>query len=163
MEFKNLWYNQSDQIKMKKFKFTIEGTSYSVNVKNIEGTQAEIEVNGTTYNVELEEEVQPLKTPVLVRKEVVTKPGDNKISDKEAAVMASGKPSSNNLKAPLPGSVLRVLVTAGTEVRKGDVLLVMESMKMENNILAEKDAVIRSVFVSDGQAVMQDDVLVDFE
>ena len=46
---------------MKKFKFKIDGTSYSVNVKSIEGTQAEIEVNGTNYSVELEEEVNPLK------------------------------------------------------------------------------------------------------
>lgn len=145
---------------MKKFKFTIDGTSYSVNVKSIEGTQAEIEVNGTSYAVALEEEVQPLKTPVIVRKEVGSKPADNKVAD---AGSAPGRPGANNLKAPLPGSVLRILTHVGDEVKKGDALLVMESMKMENNILAEKDGVVKTIFVQEGQSVMQDDVLVDFD
>jgi glutaconyl-CoA/methylmalonyl-CoA decarboxylase subunit gamma len=148
---------------MKKFKFKIDGTSYSVNVKSIEGTQAEIEVNGTNYSVELEEEVNPLKTPILVRKEVGSNPGENRISPKEASVIKSGKPGSNNLKAPLPGSIIRILVKSGDVIKKGDVLLVMESMKMENNILAEKDVVVKSIFIQEGNSVMQDDVLIDFE
>ena len=148
---------------MKKFKFTIDGTSYSVNVKSAEGSQAEIEVNGKNYSVILEEEVNPLKTPILVRKEVVTNPGENKISTKAAPMSASNKPSANGIKAPLPGSIIRVECKVGDTVKEGDLLLVMESMKMENNILSEKNGVIKTIEVEAGQAVMQDDILMTLE
>ncbi|MEI8272113.1 MAG: biotin/lipoyl-containing protein [Paludibacter sp.] len=148
---------------MKKFKFTIEGISYSVNVKSVEGNQAEIEVNGKNYSVELEEELNPLKTPILVRKEVVTKPGENKIAAKAAPMPPSSKPSANGVKAPLPGSIIRLVAKAGDTVKEGDILLVMESMKMENNILSEKNGVIKRINVEAGQAVMQDDILMELE
>jgi len=148
---------------MKKFKFTIEGTSYSVNVKSVEGNQAEIEVNGKNYAVGLEEEVNPLKTPILVRKEVVTKPGENKITAKTAPMPPSNKPSANGIKAPLPGSIIRVVAKVGDTVKEGDLLLVMESMKMENNILSEKNGVVKSITVEAGQTVMQDDILIELE
>ena len=62
--------------------------------------------------------------------------------------------------SPLPGSVVKVAVAVGADVKKGDVLLTLESMKMENNILAEKDGKVTAIMVSAGQSVMQDDVLV---
>ena len=148
---------------MKKFKFTIDGASYSVNVKSVEGNQAEIEVNGKSYAVRLEQEVNTLKTPILVRKEVVTKPGENKIATKAAPMPPSSKPSANGVKAPLPGSIIRVVAKVGDTVKEGDLLLVMESMKMENNILSEKNGVIKSINVEAGQAVMQDDILLELE
>ena len=148
---------------MKKFKFTIDGASYSVNVKSIEGSQADIEVNGKLYAVKLEQEVNTLKTPILVRKEVKTNPGDNKITTKAAPVPESGKPSANTIKSPLPGSIIRVATKVGDVVKEGDLVLVMESMKMENNILSEKNGVVKSIKVEAGQAVMQDDVLVELE
>lgn len=148
---------------MKKFKFIIEGASYSVNVKSVEGNEAEIEVNGKSYHVGLEQEVNTLKTPILVRKEVVTNPGDNKIAAKAAPMPPSDKPSANGVKAPLPGSIIRVIVKVGDTVKEGDVLLVMESMKMENNILAEKNGVIKKINVDTAQAVMQDDILLELE
>ena len=148
---------------MKKFKFTIDGASYSVNVKSVEGNQAEIEVNGKTYAVGLEQEVNTLKTPILVRKEVQTKPGENKITVKGAPAPPSIRPSANGVKSPLPGSIIRVVTTVGATVKEGDLLLVMESMKMENNILSEKNGVVKNILVSAGQAVMQDDILLELE
>ncbi len=148
---------------MKKFKFSIEGNSYSVNIKSVDGNKAEIEVNGKSYNVGLEQEVNTLKTPILVRKEVQTNPVENKITVKAAPVSASAKPSANAIKSPLPGSIIRIITTVGATVKEGDVLLIMESMKMENNILAEKNGVIKSIAVTAGQAVLQDDILMDME
>lgn len=148
---------------MKKFKFSIDGASYNVNVKSVEGSQAEIEVNGKSYSIVLEEELNPLKTPILVRKEVVTKPGENKITAKAAPMPPSNKPSANTIKAPLPGSIIRVVAKVGDTVKEGDLLLVMESMKMENNILSEKNGVIRTIDVDAGQAVLQDDILMTLE
>jgi|ERR1035437_7937935 len=148
---------------MKKFKFTIDGASYSVNVKSIVGNQADIEVNGKSYAVGLEQEVNTLKTPILVRKEVQTKPGENKITAKAAPAPTHSRPSANSIKSPLPGSIVSIATTVGATIKEGDLLLVMESMKMENNILAEKNGVVKSIAVTPGQAVMQDDVLIDLE
>lgn len=148
---------------MKKFKFTIEGASYSVNVKTIEGNKADIEVNGKSYDVVLEQEVNTLKTPILVRKEVQTKPGENKITVKAAPIPPSKRPSASYIKSPLPGSIIKVITTVGATIKEGDLLLVMESMKMENNILSEKNGVVKSIAVTEGQAVMQDDILLELE
>jgi len=148
---------------MKKFKFSIDGASYSVNVKSVEGSNAEIEVNGKSYTVGLEQEINTLKTPILVRKDAQTKPGENKITAKVAPAPPSNKPSANTIKAPLPGSIIRVEISEGDTVKEGDLLLVMESMKMENNILSEKNGVVKRIRVSAGEAVMQDDILLDLE
>ena len=148
---------------MKKFKFTIDGASYSVNVKSVEGNQAEIEVNGKSYSVGLEQELNTLKTPILVRKEVQTKPGENKITAKVAPPPPSTRPSANTINAPLPGSIIRLVAVEGDAVKEGDLLLVMESMKMENNILSEKNGVIKRIRVAAGEAVMQDDILMELE
>mgnify|MGYP003298105201 CR=1 FL=1 len=64
------------------------------------------------------------------------------------------------VKSPLPGSVIKVLVSEGAAVKKGDTLLTLESMKMENAIMAEQDGTVKQILVAAGQNVMQDDVLV---
>jgi len=148
---------------MKKFKFSIDGTSFNVDIKSLEGNKAEIEVNGTPYQVEIEQEIKQAKTPILVRKDAQTKPGENKITTVAAPVPASKKPSANSIKSPLPGSITRISVNVGDTVKSGDILLVMESMKMENNILAEKSGIIKEISVVAGQAVLQDEVLMVFE
>ncbi|MBO5663269.1 MAG: biotin/lipoyl-binding protein [Bacteroidales bacterium] len=74
----------------------------------------------------------------------------------KAEVPAGGK----KVTSPLPGSVIKVLVSEGQAVKKGDTLLTLESMKMENAIMAECDATVTKVVVSAGQTVMQEDLLV---
>ena len=64
------------------------------------------------------------------------------------------------MKSPLPGSVIKVLVSEGQAVKKGDTLLTLESMKMENAIMAENDGVVKQIAVTPGQNVMQDDLLI---
>lgn len=62
--------------------------------------------------------------------------------------------------SPLPGSVIKVTVSEGQAVKKGDTLLILESMKMENPVLAEQDGTVKQIAVSAGQNVMQDDLLI---
>ena len=62
--------------------------------------------------------------------------------------------------SPLPGSVIKVMVTEGQAVKKGETLLTLESMKMENAVMAEQDGVVKQIAVSAGQNVMQDDLLI---
>ena len=149
---------------MKKFNFTISGNRYSVNVKGIEGNIAEIEVNGTPYDIEIAQEVRTTKTPVvLVRKEVKTKQGDERVKENLSPVSEGKKPSAKTIKSPLPGNILKVNVNVGDSFEDGDVLMVMESMKMENNILAERSGTITKVCVQVGKTVLQDDVLFEIE
>ena len=137
---------------MKKFKFIIDGSKYEVSVNEIENNVAEVEVNGTPFTVEIEREQ---KTAVTARPTL--KP--------TTAPTASHRTAASTMvvKSPLPGSIMKVLVAVGDSVKRGDVLLTMESMKMENNILAEADGVIKSVAVEPGRNVLQDDKLVELE
>mgnify|MGYP001146660124 CR=1 FL=1 len=140
---------------MKKFDFTIKGQKYEVLIQDIEDNIGHLEVNGTKYEVEINRQVKSTKTPRLVREAVVSKPGEGKISKK-----GSG---SISVKAPLPGSIFKISVSVGDTIKKGDVLLIMEAMKMENNIMSEKDGVVKSIKVKVGDAVLQDDLLLELE
>lgn len=138
---------------MKKFKFTIRGQQYDVDVQEVEGTTAKVDVNGTIYEVEMEAPVKASKTPRLVRKAVVSKPGEGKIQ--------KGGAGASVVKAPLPGSIIKINVAVGDTINPGDTLLVMEAMKMENNVLAEKGGTVKALKVSVGDSVLQDDALVE--
>lgn len=138
---------------MKQFKFTISGNTYDVEIKQFEDNVARIEVNGTTYDVEVHTEKKKTKTPTIIRSEL-PKTADKKIEKKESG-------SSTSVVAPLPGSIIEIYVKSGDKVKKGDKLLMMEAMKMENNILAEKDGVVESVKVSAGTNVLQGDLLIE--
>lgn len=140
---------------MKKYSFSINGNKYEVGIKDMEENIASIEVNGTPYDVEIHQEVKKVstpKTPKLVRQEVKTKPGEGHIIKKEGA-------GGFVVEAPLPGSIFKLLVKEGDTVKRGDVLLVVEAMKMENNIMAEKDGVIQNIKVRQGDSVLQNDTL----
>ena len=140
---------------MKKFKFTIRGNDYEVEIKKFEDGLAKLEVNGTSYNVELQEEERSTKTPVLVRP-VVQKAVD-------AHKIKKTNPGLFKVIAPLPGNILQVYVKEGDEVKKEDPLLLYEAMKMENKLLAEKDGIVQSIKVAAGAAVLQNDVLIELE
>ena len=123
---------------MKKFKFTINGNVYEVDIQNIEDNIAEIEVNGTTYRVEVEKAIQTSKTPKLMRS--VSVPS----TDSAPSIAKTSSPASpkgtGNVKSPLPGVILDVHVREGDAVKVGQRLITLEAMKMENNINADKEA-----------------------
>ena len=140
---------------MKKFEFTIKGHKYEVVVNDFDNDIANVEVNGTSYEVEIHNEVKVTKTPKLVRKAVISKPGEGTIAKKSSGI--------SKVTAPLPGSIFKLNVAVGDSVKKGDVLLIMEAMKMENNILSEKDGVVKSVKIAVGDTVLQEDLLMELE
>jgi glutaconyl-CoA/methylmalonyl-CoA decarboxylase subunit gamma len=141
---------------MKKFDFNIDGDDYQVHIKSVEGDIAEIEVNGTPYSVKVKQEIKTSKTPILVRKEGQSKSADKRIIENLSPVSSSSKPSAKAIKSPLPGSIIKVLVNEGDAFKEGDVLMIMESMKMENNILAERSGTIVKVCAPAGSSVLQD-------
>lgn len=142
---------------MKEFKFVIDGHKFSTTVNELEGNLAEVTVNGTTFKVEIEKE-QPTAKPKVV-KPAAPKPAAE--APKAEAPKAAAAPADGiKVVAPLPGSVIQVVVTEGQAVKKGDVLLKLESMKMENPVLSEQDGTVKQILVAAGQNVMQDDVLI---
>lgn len=140
---------------MQKFKFTIRGNDYEVEVKKMEDNHAKIEVNGTTYSVELHKEQSVSKTPILRRPHIKHPEGSHKIKKVDEGIF--------KVKAPLPGNILQLFVKQGDEIKKGDKLLQYEAMKMENDLVSEKDAVVADIKVNIGDTVLQDDDLIYLE
>lgn len=143
---------------MKKFKFTIHGNVYDVSILNVEENIIDLEVNGSSYQVEVDKAIQPVKTPRLVRQRVVPDTEATPSVGTGAKGPASG---AGLIKSPLPGTVLSILVKVGDPVKVGQKLMVLEAMKMENNIDCDKDGKVVSIRVNSGQAVMEGDVLIE--
>ena len=137
---------------MKNFKFRINSNNYNVRILSHEDNIIDLEVNGTSYSVKLSEEVKAKKTPTLVRS-----------ASKRPTEPLKVSPSSSNTKivAPIPGTVLSIDVKVGDEIKIGDRLLVLEAMKMENNIASEKSGTVTAVRVTVGQQVLQNEVMIE--
>lgn len=138
---------------MKEFKYTINGNKYEVTVGKIEGRNVELTVNGETYTVEMEpnevkKERVKVSAPKPAAKPVAAQP--------QAAAAASGE----SLKAPLPGVIKNICVAVGDKVAEGQTLVVLEAMKMENNLDAEKAGTVTAIHVEVGQNVMENTPLV---
>lgn len=142
---------------MKKFKFTIRGSNYNVELLSLENNIAEIEVNGTTYEVEIHKEIQQSKTPTLVRPRVVP----SSESGQAKTAKPAEKKGTGFIKAPLPGTILEIKAKVGDEVKIGDTILIMEAMKMENNIKADRAGTITAMKVNNGDSVLEGDVLAE--
>jgi biotin carboxyl carrier protein len=142
---------------MKKFNFKIKGNSYEAIIQSFEENIVEIDINGTSYKVELDQSVQKPKTPKLVRADVSVSPSDANIKVKEKKTGSFGA----KVKSPLPGTIFKVKVKEGDVVKAGDVLLVLEAMKMENNILAETEGTVKNINVKEADVVLQDDLLME--
>jgi biotin carboxyl carrier protein len=143
---------------MKTFKFKINGNQYETAVVNVDDNIAEIEINGTTYKVEVDKELKSTKTPKLVRPVAV--PSTDAHPSVAKTSSPDGPKGTGTIKSPLPGVILEVLVREGDSVSIGQKLLVLEAMKMENNIESDKAGKIISLPKRKGDSVMEGDVLI---
>ena len=142
----------------KEYKYTINGNQYEVIIGDIAENTATVTVNGEEYKVEMEPELVEEKK-VVVRKPVAAESSDNSENSEATANINT----NNAIKAPLPGVITEICVNVGDEVNVGDTVLVLEAMKMANNIEAEKAGKITAICVKPGQTVMEDDALVVIE
>jgi biotin carboxyl carrier protein len=139
---------------MKNYKFKINGNLYEVDILEAEGNKVKIEVNGTSYDVELEREVPKVRTAVRPAT-VLSK------QDRDAKPLSgAGDGKSTEIKAPLPGVIIKLLVKTGEEVTPGQTLCTLETMKMENAIKSEAGGKVTAVNIAAGQSVLQDEVLI---
>ena len=145
---------------MKEFTFKINGAEYKCAVEEIEAGKTKVTVNGKVYEVETEA-AAPAAKPVAKTAPVAPKPAPAPAAAPKAEAKPAAAPAAGvQVKSPLPGSVIKVLVSEGQAVKRGDTLLTLESMKMENAIMAEAVGTVKQIAVTPGQNVMQDDLLI---
>lgn len=125
---------------MKKFRITVDGTVYNVEVEEVEGATA------TTPQ---------MPTPQLPKEEKLPPPVAASGQPKEpvTSTPTQAAPGKGKLTAPMPGTILKVLVNTGDKVEQGQPLVILEAMKMENKINANATGTVTSIEVSPGQNV----------
>ena len=150
-----------------KYQYTVKGVDYEVEIQDIEGNIANVTVNGIPFEVEMKQPVKAGKQKVKLSEERRVKSEESNSSSsatnassatttQPAAAAASGKP----VVAPLPGTINEIKVKVGDKVNAGDTVVILEAMKMQNNIEAETSGTITGINVNKGDAVMEGDTLV---
>lgn len=122
-----------------------QNKSYNVEVVELKTLEkiAMIKVNGTLYTVQVEDQFDLLL--------------------KQLGMDAAAGTKIREIKAPMPGLVLKIMVSEGTEVKKGDNLLVLEAMKMENILKSTTDGVVKKIHVAQGDKIEKNTVLLQFQ
>lgn len=158
---------------MAKYEYKVKGVDYVVEIQDIEGNIANVTVNGIPFEVEMKQPVKSSKQKVKlsdvqnnISASSVASAGSaagsssaassDSASSSKQATPAAGKP----VVAPLPGTINEIKVEVGDKVNTGDTVVVLEAMKMQNNIDAETSGTITSINVNKGDAVMEGDTLV---
>jgi biotin carboxyl carrier protein len=131
---------------MKKYNMKINGQKYETNVLEFNALNAKLLVNGVEYNVEFDISESETKTQVIQ-------------VEKTVPVVPQLVGEIDSLKAPLPSLVVSILKNAGDSVRAGEVVMILEAMKMEHEIYAPFDGVIDRVMVTKSQSVTEGEVL----
>ena len=142
---------------MKKFLISVNGSQYEVDVEEITGESAAAPVS-------------PVKDPQESKPAAAAKPAPvsapapaAKPKPAPATANAGSKAGSETITCPMPGTILKVSVKPGQTVKKNQVLCVMEAMKMENEIVSPRDAVIAGVMITKGATVNAGDPLISLE
>ena len=147
---------------MNKYQYKVQGVDYDVEIEEVEGNLAKVSVNGIQFEVELKRPINPVhaikKPKVAAPKPAAPAPAPAAAAPKPAAPAAAAG-AGNPVKAPLPGTISSISVKVGDQVNVGDTVLVLEAMKMQNNIEAEYAGTVTSIVVNPGDSVMEGAVL----
>lgn len=140
---------------MKEINFKLNGKDFKAQVEEKGEGQLAITVNGKAYSVEVPEQAHAA-VPHVVRPTAA-------VGGAAPVARPAASPVSENIVAPLPGTITSVAVKEGQKVKRGDVVVVMEAMKMANDIVANQDGIVTRVVAQPGQSVNQGDVLVEIK
>ena len=142
-----------------KYEYTVQGVDYEVEIEDVDGNIAKVSVNGIPFEVEMK---QPIKAAPKVKKVEAPKPQKPAAAPVAAAAAAPAATPGAGAKvvAPLPGTITDIKVSVGQAVHAGDTVVILEAMKMQNNIEAENDGTVTSVLVKVGDSVMEGTTLV---
>ena len=158
---------------MKTYKYKVQGVDYEVEITDVEGKIAKVNVNGIPFEIEMQKPINAAKHPELAatRASAAAPVAAQSAEKPQAAapsspVPAAAKPqpaapagAGTPVKAPLPGTINSINVKVGDTVAVGQVVIVLEAMKMQNNIEAEYAGTITSITVNPGDSVMEGAVL----
>lgn len=148
---------------MNKYQYKVKGVDYEVEIAEVEGNIAKVNVNGIPFEIELQKPINAAKHPNMATPKVVPAAATVRPAAAPQPVAAPAAPaavgSGSPVKAPLPGTVTEVKVQVGQQVNVGDTLVVLEAMKMQNNIESEYAGKVTSVTVKQGDTVMEGTVL----
>ena len=133
---------------MKEYKYKVKGAEYTVKINDVEGNMAKVEVNGIPFEVEMERPMHLTHKPVI---RPVAHVHHGPVTPAAQPEVPAGNGTA--VRAPLPGTVNAVAVTVGQAVKKGQTVVVLEAMKMENEIKAPRDCTVISVNVSKDDVV----------
>ena len=152
---------------MKTYKYKVQGVDYEVEIAEVEGKIAHVNVNGIPFEIEMQKPINAAKHPALAAtKRTVNTAPVTPAAPVQAAQPVAAKPqpaaaagAGTPVKAPLPGTINAINVKVGDTVAVGDVVIVLEAMKMQNNIEAENAGTVTSVLVNPGDSVMEGAVM----
>lgn len=138
---------------MKTYRFKINGNEYNVAINSVDGTNASVTVNGTDYQVELENApAAPVQTaPAAVPVAAPTQAAPAAPAAPKPAASGAGKA----VTSPLPGVIIAVKVNVGDSVKAGQEVAVLEAMKMENSIEATQAGTVTAIHVAKGDSVLE--------
>ena len=147
---------------MKNYKFKINGAEYNVDINEVEGLEIKLDVNGTPYIVTVDKEMRQQKQHTTV---ISNRPAP-RVAAAQGDVQRASAPNPNTaaggtkVTTPLPGTILEVYVNVGDQVKAGQRVVLLEAMKMENNIEADTDGTVTAVNVRKGDSVLEGDTLI---
>ena len=144
-----------------KYQYTVQGVDYDVEIEDVEGNVAKVTVNGIPFEVETKQPIKAApkaKVKVEAPKPAAAAPAQP--APQPAAQPAAAAGAGTKVTAPLPGTITEVCVTVGQQVKEGQAVVILEAMKMQNNIEAETTGTITSIMVKQGDTVMEGSVLV---
>ena len=150
---------------MNTYKYKVKGVDYEVEIAEVEGKIARVNVNGIPFELELQKPINAAKHPTMNKPKVeiprpaAAAPAPASPAPAAAPAAAAAAGAGNALKAPLPGTVTEVKVQVGQTIAVGDTVLVLEAMKMQNNIESDYAGQVTSVLVKPGDTVMEGAVL----
>ncbi len=145
---------------MNKYQYKVQGVDYEVEIAEVEGNIAKVNVNGIPFEVELQQPINAAKHPTIVKPKVeAPKPAAAPATAPVAAAPAAAVGAGNPVKAPLPGTITSINVKVGETIAVGDVVIVLEAMKMQNNIESEYAGTVTSITVNPGESVMEGAIL----
>lgn len=151
---------------MNKYQYKVKGVDYEVEIAEVEGNIAKVNVNGIPFEVELQKPINAAKHPTMGSPKVQTPLAATPVAKPAAtqpaetpSVSAAAPTAGTSVKAPLPGTITDIRVQVGQQVNAGDIVLVLEAMKMQNNIEAETSGKVTSILVKQGDSVMEGSVL----
>ncbi|MCD6329488.1 MAG: biotin/lipoyl-binding protein [Candidatus Cloacimonetes bacterium] len=142
---------------MKTYKMEINGEKFEGRVIEYDGLNAKVEINGIAYKVKMEPEFGKNKKDLERSKKVITL--QPSLSGKSVDSLLS----PGNVKAPLPGVIIDLKVKEGDEVKEGDLLIILEAMKMESELTASVKGTVKKINVKVGESVLEDQLLVEIE